>query len=425
MESLMTTESQNVRNILALGSANGMAALAKAYANSGKSPDEFRLAVKKSRGKVTEPEASGFSNDVRAEFSRDVSKYGYSVLNYVRSLIDPGRFRDHAVLECEIAAEAQRLAAADGRVSRGVGTVPWEALSQRDLTVGTATAGGHLKGTDHLGGAFVDALRPSSVVMDLGARVMSNLRGDVAIPALNDKTSAYWLAENGAPTEGAPTFRQITMSPKTVGAYVDFSRKLMLQSDPSIDSIVTHDLKQQLATAIDTVAINGGGSNEPSGILQTAGIGSVALGTNGGPPTWTSVTDLYNEVEVDNAAEGRLGYLTTPQAKAKMANTSKVSSTDSRMVLDEPWSNLLGVPFRSNTLVPSDLTKGTSSGVCSAMIFGNFNDLLIGSWSGIDINIDDKTLSTTGGVRIVAFTDVDVSLRHAESFAAILDMTTT
>ena len=173
------------------------------------------------------------------------------------------------------------------------------------------------------------------------------------------------------------------------------------------------------------VAINGGGSNEPSGILQTAGIGSVALGTNGGPPTWTSVTDLYNEVEVDNAAEGRLGYLTTPQAKAKMANTSKVSSTDSRMVLDEPWSNLLGVPFRSNTLVPSDLTKGTSSGVCSAMIFGNFNDLLIGSWSGIDINIDDKTLSTTGGVRIVAFTDVDVSLRHAESFAAILDMTTT
>ena len=92
LENLMTTETQDIRIILALGSANRMTALARTYADGGKSPDEFRLAVKKSRGKVIEPEACSFSNDARAELARDVNKYGYSVLIYVHSLIDPGHF---------------------------------------------------------------------------------------------------------------------------------------------------------------------------------------------------------------------------------------------------------------------------------------------------------------------------------------------
>jgi HK97 family phage major capsid protein len=75
----------------------------------------------------------------------------------------------------------------------------------------------------------------SENIFNLGARRMSGLVGDVAIPALDDSTATYWVAESGAPTEGAPTVRQITMSPKSVGAYVDLSRRLMLQSDPSAD----------------------------------------------------------------------------------------------------------------------------------------------------------------------------------------------
>ncbi len=294
---------------------------------------------------------------------------------------------------------------------------------QRGLTIGSATAGGNLKGTDHLGDRFIDALRAKSIIFDIGARRLSGLQGDVSIPALNAKTTAYWVAENGAPTEGAPTVRQITMSPKTVGCYVDLSRKLMLQSDPSAEGIFRGDMVAQIASAIDSVAINGGGSNEPTGILQTSGIGSVALGTNGAAPTWASVVNLIKEVAIDDAEVGSRAFITTPQAAAKLRSVAKVSGTDSKMILDDK-SELFGYKVIATNLVPSNLTKGTGSSL-SAMIFGNFNDLVVGEWGSLDVIFDPYTNSTTGAMRVTAFMDVDVAVRHAESFAAIQDLITT
>jgi HK97 family phage major capsid protein len=291
------------------------------------------------------------------------------------------------------------------------------------MTVGANTAGGFLKGTDHLAGSFVDALRAKSIIFDLGARRISGLNGDVQIPALNAKTTAYWVAENGAPTEGAPTVRQITMSPKTVGAYVDLSRRLMIQSDPSAEEIFRSDMVQQIATAIDTVAINGGGSNEPTGILQTSGIGAVNMGDNGSAPTWASVVNLIREVAIDNAEQGSRAFLTTPQAAAKLRSVAKVSGTDSKMIMDDK-SELFGYKVIATSLVPSNLTKGTGSSL-SAMIFGNFSDLIIGEWGSLDVLFDPYTGSSTGAMRVTCFMDVDVAVRHAESFAAIQDLVTT
>ena len=342
----------------------------------------------------------------------------YSLLRAF-NCISKGNWNDLG-LEREVSDEiSNRL----GRKPRGL-FVPQElGWSKRDLTVGTNTAGGFLKGTDHMGDSFVDALREQSVVFNLGAKRMTGLQGDVSIPALNAKTSTYWVAESGAPTEGAPTVRQITMSPKTVGAYVDLSRKLMLQSDPSAEEIFRNDMISQVAVAVDSAGINGGGSNEPTGILQTSGIGSVAIGTNGGAPTWASVVDLVKEVAVDNALNGSLAFLTNPQVAAKMRSTVRVSSTDSKMILDDS-NELFGYKVYASSLVPSNLSKGTSSGVCSAMIFGNFNDLIIGQWGGLDAVADPFTHSSTGGLRITCFLDVDVAVRHAESFAAVQDLTT-
>ena len=75
--------------------------------------------------------------------------------------------------------------------------------------------------------------------------------------------------------------------------------------------------------------------------------------------------------------------------------------------------------------VPSTLTKGSSSGVRSAMIFGNFNDLIIGQWSATDVLVDPYSGSNSGAVRIVVFYDVDIAVRYAESFSSTQDYTTT
>jgi HK97 family phage major capsid protein/HK97 family phage prohead protease len=340
----------------------------------------------------------------------------YSLINAIRSA-QSGRFDG---FEREVSEE---LAKRYGKEPRGF-YVP-QSIFKRDLTVGTNTAGGFLKPTDHLGGEFIDALRANLVISSLGARMMQGLKGDVAIPALNAKTAVGFVAENNAPgSEGAPTFRQVTMSPKTLVQYVDISRKLSMQSDPSVEQVIRDDLTRQFAAKIDEVAIEGGGSNEPTGITQTSGIGSVAIGTNGGAITYAALVDLEKEVAIDNALGGSLAYLTNPKVVGEMRQTSRQSGgVEGNFILNDS-NTILGYNVASTTLVPSDLTKGTSSGVCSAVIFGNFNDLMIGMFGGLDVLVDPYTGSSTGATRIAMYQDVDVAVRHAESFAAILDVTT-
>ena len=200
----------------------------------------------------------------------------------------------------------------------------------------------------------------------------------------------------------------------------------MLESDPSIEQIVRDDLVSAIASEIQDVAIEGGGSNEPTGITQTSGIGSIAIGTNGGAPTWASVTGLIKEIEIDNAVlnEGTVGFLTNPKVKSKLANTAKVSSSDSVMILNEPFNSLYGYPIKFTTDCPSDLTKGSTSGSCSAMIAGDFSQLLMGSWGNSPDVLVDPYGNNDGGVKIIVFSEIDMAVRHAQSFAACLDYTT-
>lgn len=340
----------------------------------------------------------------------------YSLINAIRSA-QTGRFDG---FEREVSEE---LAKRYGKEPRGF-YVP-QSIFKRDLVAGTDANGGFLKPTDHLGGEFIDALRANLVISGLGARMMQGLKGDVAIPALNAKTAVGFVAENAAPgSEGAPTFRQVTMSPKTLVQYVDISRKLSMQSDPSVEQVIRDDLTRQFAAKIDEVAIEGGGSNEPTGITGTSGIGSVAMGTNGGAITYAKLVDLEKEVAIDNALSGSLAYLTNPKVVGAMRQTGRqASGVEGNFILNDT-NTLLGYNVASSTLVPSDLTKGTSSGVCSAVIFGNFNDLMIGMFGGLDVLVDPYTGSSTGATRIAMYQDIDVAVRHAESFAAILDVTT-
>ena len=340
----------------------------------------------------------------------------YSLMNAIKGVAS-GRFEG---LEKEVSDE---LARQYGKDARGF-FVP-NSIFKRDILTSSPANGSNLVPEDHLAGEFVDALRANLVISGLGARMMQGLKGDVAIPALNAKTSVGFVAENNAPgSEGAPTFRQITMSPKTLVQYVDISRKLMMQSDPSVEQIVRDDMTRQFASKIDEVAIEGGGANEPTGILETNGIGSVALGTNGGAITYASLVDLEREVAIDNALAGSLAYLTNPKVVGAMRQTPRqTSGVEGNFILNDT-NTLLGYDVASTTLVPSDLTKGTSSGVCSAAIFGNFSDLMIGMFGGLDVLVDPYTGSSTGATRVALYQDIDVAVRHAESFAAIKDITT-
>lgn len=345
----------------------------------------------------------------------------YSFVRVLHALANPrdAKAQDAAGFELEASRAAAEAA---GRASRGV-MIPSDIL-RRDLVVGTTTAGGHTVATDLLAADFITLLRNSMVVMGLGTRMLTGLQGSVAIPRHTGAATAYWVAESGAPTESQQAFDQVTMQPRTVGAFTDISRKLLLQSSIDVESFVRQDLATVLGQEIQRVAINGSGTApEPRGILNVSGIGSVAGGTNGLAPTWAHMVGLETEVAIDNADVGSLAYLTNAKVRGKLKTTYKDAGSGLSVWADGN-TPLNGYQAAVTNAVPSNLTKGTSSGVCSAVIMGNFADLIIGMWGGLDLMADPYTGSTSGTVRIVALQDVDVAVRHAESFAAMVDALT-
>ena len=343
----------------------------------------------------------------------------FSFIRAVNALANPGdrKAQEAAAFEREC---SDAVASKQGRAAQGF-FVPAE-VQRRDLNVTTATAGGNTVATNLLASSFIELLRNKLAVAGMGAQMLTGLSGNIAIPRATGGATAYWVAESGAPTESQAAFDQVTMTPKTVGAYSDISRKLLLQSSIDVEGFVRNDLATVLALAIDLAAINGtGASNQPRGILATSGIGDVAGGTNGLAPTWAHIVELESDIAIANADVGTMGYLTNAKVRGKLKTTSKVSGQNGFI-----WEDgmLNGYKASVSNQVPSNLTKGTSSGVCSAIIFGNWSDLIIGQWGTLDLMVDPYSGSTSGTVRVVALQDVDIAVRNAVSFSAMLDALT-
>lgn len=325
----------------------------------------------------------------------------------------------------ELEREAsEAVAKAMGRTPDGF-FVPLD-VQRRDMVVGTDGYGGYTVGTDLQPQNFIDMLRNVMALRGAGAIMLSGLEGDVAIPRQTGGATGYWLAESGSPTESTPTVDQVALTPHTYGAYTDISRKLLKQSSIDVESFVTRDLATTCALGIDLAGLHGtGADNQPTGIAATTGIGSVAGGDNGAAPDWADIIDLETEVAVDNADLGSLAYMTNAKVRGKLKKTLITATYGDEMIWDRrsPETPLNGYKCHVTNQVSAALTKGTSS-VCSAIFFGNWADLIIGHWGTLDILVDPFTGSTSGTVRIVALQDVDVAVRHANSFAAMLDALT-
>lgn len=300
---------------------------------------------------------------------------------------------------------------------------------RRDLVVGTPTAGGNLVATDLMADRFIDMLVNKMILKQMGITIMDGLVGNVAIPRKTSGATAYWIAENSNITsESQQAVDQVTLSPKTMGAYTDYSRQLILQSAISVERFVRDDLTLTLALAADLAGFAGSGSNnQPRGVLNLNSLAVVACGANGGPPTWPLLVQLETEVAQDNADVGRMSYVTNAKARGKLKSTVKVSSTDSMMLWNDmaPATPINGYACAITNQIPSNLVKNSSGAVCSAMAFGYWPDFVLGTWGGLDLLVDPYTGGLAGTVRVIALQSMDYACRHVESFSAILDMTTT
>lgn len=420
-EEARRAEQDRVRQIMAIAEQHEARDLADKFIATGESVDMMRAAVLERLGKITPVQATAEIGLTATE------KRNFSMLKVINALANPGDRRAAEAAAFEF--DCSRAVADVLRKSPQGCYIPLDVM-QRDLTVGSATAGGNLKGTNLLGGSFIEMLRNRMMVKRMGAQVLDGLVGDIAIPTQTGAAACYWVAENtNITTEGAPTFGQVTMAPKTVGAYVDLSRKLILQSTPSAEMLVENDLTKIIALGIDLAALHGTGqNNQPTGIAATNGIGSVAGGDNGLAPTWEHMVKLWSEVAIDNADFGATGFLTNAKVIGKLMATEKATGTAQFVVPSFPdaegFTTIGGARCGVSNQVSAALTKGSSNGVCSAVFFGNWNDLLIGQWGTADLLVDPYTGSIAGTVRVRILQDVDVAVRHAASFAVMLDALT-
>ena len=391
---------RNSKEIIDLAARHNKRDLADKAISDGISVEEFRGVLLENISNNTPletPSEIGMTKEEVREFS---------LVKAIRAMANPSdrKAQEEAAFEFECSAEAARQY---GKDAQGI-MLPAEVLrtwKQRDINSSDDST---LIAEDYRGGDFIDVLRNSSSVMQAGATILRGLQGNVVIPKKTAASSGGWIATEGAAAaESEFTSGSVTMSPKVIGAFTDATRLLLQQSSLDVENLIRDDLTQSIATAIDLGALAGSGtSGQPTGISATSGINTTTFAAAN--PTWAEIVAMESAVANDNALNGSLGYICRPADFGTLKTTEKATGTAQFVVSPDNSMNGYNV-IRSNQVTSGDF------------YFGNFADLLIGMYGGLDITVDPYALSTSGGVRIVALQTVDVAVRHAVSFCKSSD----
>ena len=391
---------RNSKEIIDLAARHNKRDLADKAIADGISVEEFRGVLLENISNNTPletPSEIGMTKEEVREFS---------LVRAIRAMANPSdrRAQEEAAFEFECSAEAARQY---GKDAQGI-MLPAEVLSnwgKRDADV-TDNAG--LVAEDYKGSDFIDILRNESSVMRAGATMLRGLQGNVVIPKKTATAAAGWIAtEGGNSASDELEVGSVTMSPKVVGAHTDVTRLLLQQSSLDVENLIRDDLTKSIATAIDLGALAGSGSSgQPTGIANTSGINTTTFGAAN--PTWAEIVAMESAVASENALNGSLSYICRPADFGTLKTTEKASGTAQFVVSPDNTMNGYNV-IRSNQVTSGDF------------YFGNFADLLIGMYGGLDITVDAYSLSQSGGVRIVALQTVDTAVRHAVSFCKSSD----
>lgn len=412
-------EKNRVRSITEMGETYNARDLALKAIGEGTTAEDFQRSLLDHLNKPKEPAQpadnsrsgskplSEMPSSVIGMDEKDIRRY--SIFNVIRALSNPNdaAAQRAAAFEIECSNVAQQQY---GRSAKGI-LIPDDVLRAFNAggapnTPTGAQTGSNLIGTDFMAGSFIDLLRPRTTIMRL-ARTMGGLVGNVEIPKQTGGATAYWIGEGDDATETTPTIGQLGLSPKTVAAYTDITRRLLMQSSPDAEAIVRGDLVAAIAQAIDYAGYYGTGtSNQPLGLANYTGINAVDFAATN--PTYAELVQMETEIAADNADVNSMAYVLNARGRGAAKTTPKFSSGASVSdagVIWEPGNTLNG--YRA------EVTNQVKDG---DVFFGNFADLVVGMWGGLDMTVDPYSLSKSGGLRIVVFQDVDFAVRRVESF---------
>jgi HK97 family phage major capsid protein len=259
-----------------------------------------------------------------------------------------------------------------------------------------------LVATDHLAGSFIEALRAEAVVMMMGGRMLSGLVGNVDIPRNDTPATFTWLAEDGSSVDAEIATGTLSLTPKTISGSVPITRRLRKQSSPDAEALVRSDLLLGAALGIDLGALSGtGASNQPTGVSVVSGTSTSTI-ASAGSPTWAELVEFETDVAAANGLRGSLAMVTTAAVRGNLKTTSKDTGSGQFLMANGEAN---GYPVHVSTQLAAN-----------TILFGNWNEVLIGMWGVLDIRVDTATEAAKDRVTLRAFQDVDIGVRHAASF---------
>ena len=345
----------------------------------------------------------------------------YNLVNVIRSMVaaHEGNVGPDIGFEREI---SQEIARQNHKSAKGI-FVPSYALLTGKRALDTSNAAG-LVATDTLFGEFIQALVADTVLGRVGIRTIEGLVGDVAIPK-GSAAQAYWITpEGGNATQTTPGVGQVAATPHTVGAYTDITRKLLIQNGISSQNLVADELRGAIARAVEAAVFSGTGANgQPTGLDnftevvggETVGIQTVSM--TAGAPTHANMVEFWSKIYSANANGERMSFIGSPAVKALLRSTRDVTVIKNEAGTDNVAA--VGTDYLCDSDSRVEGYEFHMSNLCNSkkLYFGDWREIMLAFWSGIDLTVDTASLSLSGGVRVVALQDCDVVIRHRESFA--------
>lgn len=365
---------------------------------------------------VADPARSGPSGAER----RDIARFS---LGRALRLSSEGRSLDGP--EAEMVEEGMNEARASGITPQSNGIVVSSmALSQqgeqRDHSVGTPTAGGNLVQTNV--GTLLDALFERLVFGRLGADVMTGMVGNYQVNRIVRGTAPASKAENAAADEHTVTFQPITLTPTRLPTYLDISNQLFIQSqERNLERRITRHVLSELRVQMEKAYV--------TTILGTSGIGDVAGGANGAKPTYADIINIAGKLTDANVDPDAIQYLINSAVESYLMQAPLTVDSSSEPVgdakiLPSGANRLAGRDFETSNVVPSDLDKGSSTGVASAIIAGDWSGFEAVQWGGMEFLIDPFTQATTGQRRVHVAVYHDGDVNDPAKFSAMQDALT-
>lgn len=242
---------------------------------------------------------------------------------------------------------------------------------------------------------IIEPLRAKNVLVQAGAKFYTGLTNNAQIPVMTG-SNVNWAGETAAATDGNVLFNNVTLTPKRLTAYVDISKMLLAQDSIGVENAIRADLINAINSKLENTILGKGAKSAttPAGIF------------NGKTPT--KVTDFEGLVGLEAKVEeanvlGGISYIASPSARASFRNMMKGSRGTAQLAYVD--GALDGTPVFSTSNVES-----------KTFVVGDFSNLAIGSWGGLDIVVDNYTQAVNGMIRLVVNAYFDAALIRPEAF---------